>query len=58
MCVCFEYNSEINFDTLFLQFEFSHFSDILTIEVNGQCVPCVRNSYSFIFILSKLLHMS
>ena len=37
------------------QFELSHFSVILTMKVNGQGVPCVRNSsYSFILILLKL----
>ena len=39
----------------FSQFELSHFSGILTMKVNGQWVPCVRNSsYSLIQILLKL----
>ena len=32
--------------TLLLQFELSRFSDILAMKVNGQRVPCVRNSSS------------
>ena len=42
--------------SLFSQFELSHFSGILTMKVNGQWVPCVRNSvsYSLIQILLKL----
>ena len=41
--------------SLFLQFELSHFSGILTMKVNGQWVPCVRNSsYSFMPIHLKL----
>ena len=35
--------------SLFLQFELSHFSGIFTMKVNGQWVPCVRNS-SYIFM--------
>ena len=43
------------FVTFFSQFELSHFSDILTMKVNGQWVPCVRNSsYSFMSIHLKL----
>ena len=37
----------------FSQFELSNFSGILTMEVNGQWVPCVRNFYSLIPILLK-----
>ena len=41
--------------SLFSQFELSHFLGILTMKVNGQWVPCVRNSsYSFIPIHLKL----
>ena len=41
--------------SLFSQFELSHFSGILTMKVNGQWVPCVRNSsYSFMPIHLKL----
>ena len=41
--------------SLFSQFELSHFSGILTMKVNGQLVPCVRNSsYSFMPIALKL----
>ena len=48
-------SSDYFFFTLFSQFELSHFSDILTMKVNGQWVPRVRNSsYSFIQILFKL----
>ena len=40
---------------LFLQVELSHFSGIIYNKVNGQGIPCWRNSsYSFIPILSKL----
>ena len=53
MCMWFGYNPKINFDiTLFSQSELSRFSGILTMKVNGQWVPCVRNSsYNFIPIL-------
>ena len=41
--------------SLFSQFELSHFSGILKMKVNGQLVPCVRNSsYSFMPIALKL----
>ena len=41
------------FDT-FLKFEVSRVSGILTMKVNGQWVPCVRNSsYSFIPVFQK-----
>ena len=40
---------------LFSQVELSHFSGIIYNKVNGQGIPCGRNSsYSFIPILSKL----
>ena len=51
----FGYNPQINFSYFFLQFGIRNFSGILTMKVNGQWVPCVRNfSYSFIPILLKL----
>ena len=54
ICMRFGYNPQINFSHIFLQFELSHFSGILTMKVNGQWVPCVRNSsYSFIPINLK-----
>ena len=49
----FGYNPQIIFVT-FLQDVLSHFSDIIYNTVNGQGIPCGRNSYSFIAILSKL----
>ena len=49
----FGYNPQIIL-SLFSQFELSHFSDIFTMKVNGQWVPCVRNSYSFMPIHLKL----
>ena len=55
ICMWFGYATQINFYYFCLQFELSHFSVILTMKVNGQGVPCVRNSsYSFILILLKL----
>ena len=43
------------FLSLFSQFELSHFSGIFTMKVNGQWVPCVRNSsYSSMQIQLKL----
>ena len=55
ICMWFGYNLQINFIHFFSQFELSHFSGILTMKVNGQWEPCVRNSsYSFIQILLKL----
>ena len=49
------YETQINFYYFCSQLELSHFSVILTMRVNGQGVPCVRNSsYSFIPILLKL----
>ena len=55
ICMWFGYDTQINFYYFCLQFELSHFSVILTMKVNGQGVPCVRNSsYSFILILLKL----
>ena len=51
----FGYNPQNKIFTLFSQLELSHFSSILTMKVNGQWVPCVRNSsYSFVLILLKL----
>ena len=52
MCMWFGYNIlRLIFET-FWQFELSRFSGILTMKVNGQWVPCVRNSsYSFIPII-------
>ena len=38
----------------FSQVELSHFSGIFYNKVNGQGIPCGRNSYSFMWILSKL----
>ena len=53
ICMWFGYNPQINC-LLFSQFELSHFSGILTMKVNGQWVPCVRNSsYSFMPIHLK-----
>ena len=55
ICIVFVYYLHITFVTFFSQFELSHFSGILTMKVNGQWVPCVRNfSYSLIPILLKL----
>ena len=55
ICMWFGYDTQINFYYFCSQFELSHFSVILTMKVNGQGVPCVRNSsYSFIMILLKL----
>ena len=55
ICMWFGYYPPINFCYFFSQFEFSHFSGILTMKVNGQWVPCVCNSsYSLIQILLKL----
>ena len=51
----FGYNPQIFFFVTFLQVELSHFSCIIYNNVNGQGIPCGRNSsYSFILILSKL----
>ena len=50
ICILFGYNPQINFCHFFC-----NFSGILTMKVNGQWVPCVRNSsYSLIPILLKL----
>ena len=55
ICIWFGYNPLLNFCYFFSQFELSHFSGILTMKVNEQWVPCVRNSsYSLIQILLKL----
>ena len=55
ICMWFGYNPQINFCHFFSQFELSHFSGIFTMKVNGQWVPCVRNSsYSFMPIHLKL----
>ena len=55
VCIWFGYNPPIKFCYFFSQFELSHFSGILTMKVNGQWIPCVRNSsYSLIQILLKL----
>ena len=55
ICMWFGYDTQINFYYFCSQFELSHFSVILTMKVNGQGVPCERNSsYSFILILLKL----
>ena len=54
ICMWFGYNLQI-FLLLFLQVELSHFSGIIYNKVNGQGIPCGRNSsYSFIPILLKL----
>ena len=55
ICMRFGYNPQNNFSHIFFfQFELSHFSGILTMKVNGQWVPYVRNSsYSFIPINLK-----
>ena len=53
--IWFGYNPPINVCYLFSQFVLSRFSGILTMKVNGQWVPCKRNSsYSLIQILLKL----
>ena len=50
----FGYNPQNIFVT-FLQVELSHISSIIYNKVNGQGIPCGRNSsYNFIPILSKL----
>ena len=43
ICMWFGYNPQINFSHFFRNLN-SHFSSILTIKVNGQWIPCVRNS--------------
>ena len=49
------YNLQIFFFSLFLKVELNHISSIIYNKVNGQGIPCGRNSsYSFIPILSKL----
>ena len=56
ICICFGYSPQINFCHFFCNLNSnSHFSGILTMKVNGQWVPCVRNSsYSFMPIHLKL----
>ena len=63
ICMWFGYNPQTNFChffrnlnlAIFRAFSLSFFSGIFTMKVNGQWVPCVRNSsYSFIPILLKL----
>ena len=55
ICMWFGYDTQINVYYFCSQFELSHFSVILTMKVNGQGVPCVRNSsYNFILVLLKL----
>ena len=55
ICMWFGYNPQIIFCHFFLQVELSDFSGIIYNNVNGQGIPCGRNSsYSFIPILSKL----
>ena len=44
LCIWFEYNPPINFCYFVSQFELSPFSDMLTMKVNGQWVPCVHTS--------------
>ena len=54
ICMWFGYNPQIIF-VAFLQVGLSHFSGIIYNNVNGQGIPCGRNSsYSFIPILLKL----
>ena len=58
ICLWFEYDPQINFYYFFHNLNLVVFSGILTMKVNGQWVPSVRNSsYSFIPIRLKL-HMS
>ena len=54
ICMWFGYNPQIIFVT-FSQVELSHISSIIYNNVNGQGIPCGRNSsYNFIPILLKL----
>ena len=54
ICMWLRYNPQIIF-VIFLQVELSHISSIIYNKVNGQGIPCGRNSsYSFIPILLKL----
>ena len=51
----FGYNPQIIFFLLFSQVELSHFWGIIYNKVNGQGIPCGRNSsYSIIPIFLKL----
>ena len=55
ICMWFGYNPQNFFLSLFSQNELSHFSSIIYNKVNGQEIPCGRNSsYSCIPILKKL----
>ena len=48
ICMWFAYNPQIILCYLFLKVELSHFSGIIYNDVNGQGIPCGRNStYSF-----------
>ena len=52
ICMWFGYNPQFNFCHFFRNLK--HFSGIFTMKVNGQWVPCVRNSsYSFMPIHLK-----
>ena len=54
ICMWFGYNPQINFCHFFRNLNLAIFSDIFTMKVNGQWVPCVRNSsYSFMLIHLK-----
>ena len=56
ICMWCGYNPQINFCHFFRNLNFynnRHVSGILTIKVNGQWVPCVLNSYSFVPIHLK-----
>ena len=54
ICMWFGYNPRINFCHFFRNSNLGIFSGILTMKANGQWVPCVRISYSFIPIALKL----
>ena len=55
ICILFGYNPQINFCHFFHNLNLAIFLGILIMKVNGQWVPCVRNSsYSLILILLKL----
>ena len=55
ICMWFGYNPQINFCHFFRNLNLAIFSGILTMKLNGQWVPCVRNSsYSFMPFHLKL----
>ena len=55
ICMWFGYNPQINFCHFFRNLNLAIFAGILTLKVNRQWVPCVRNSsYSFLPIHLKL----